>query len=114
MLHTAHLCLGLGLSLAVAASPSPASADWEALLKARVDRGSRSAHPASEPFARAVAPGAAGKWSVTDFGAAPDNSTDNTAAFAKALAACGVAGGGDVDVPVRRATHPPPLPSPPI
>jgi polygalacturonase len=61
-----------------------------------------SAQPPLHPtFDRATAPGGAGKWNVGAFGATPDNATDNTASFAKALAACGAAGGGDVSVPVR-------------
>jgi polygalacturonase len=36
---------------------------------------------------------------VKDYGAVADGNTDNTAAFAKAIAACAAAGGGHVDVP---------------
>ena len=38
-------------------------------------------------------------WNIADFGAVPDGKTKNTAAFAKAIAACNQAGGGRVLVP---------------
>ena len=92
-------------SLAAAAE----NAGWEAVLKSRLDHhvddrtatsAGRPPHP-QPPFARgaSAAPGGAGLWSVTAFGATADNKTDNTGAFAKALAACGSAGGGEVTVP---------------
>lgn len=39
------------------------------------------------------------RFPVTDFGAVGDGQVSNTAAFARALAACAAAGGGHVDVP---------------
>jgi polygalacturonase len=38
-------------------------------------------------------------FTLTDFGAVGDGTTDNTAAFAKAIAACEAAGGGELVVP---------------
>lgn len=101
-------CLLVAIAAAtpqVAAAVAVDGSDWEAALRARVDhQASRTVgerpHPIYEPFMRApAAPGSAGTWSVTAFGATPDNKTDNTGAFAKALAACGSAGGGQVNVP---------------
>ena len=48
-------------------------------------------------------------WDVTKFGAVGDNSTDNTAAFTKALTEAYTAHGGMVYVP-RNHTHAIPLP----
>lgn len=48
-------------------------------------------------------PGApAGPFNVLDFGAVPDGRTKNTAAFARAVAACAAAGGGTVEVPAGK------------
>mgnify|MGYP000306631523 CR=1 FL=1 len=41
-------------------------------------------------------------WNVMDFGAIPDGTSDNTAAFQKALDAAGAANGGVVSVPTGR------------
>jgi hypothetical protein len=105
--HTAH-----------ATAAGPGTAEWDALLQARVSQrrvsssraaahsgghstASAAAHsrPPPHPAGTAAPPPSAGSWSVSSFGAVGDNATDNTAAFAKALAACGAAGGGEVSVP---------------
>lgn len=41
-------------------------------------------------------------WSVMEFGAVPDETTDNTAAFQKALEAASAVGGGIVEVPAGK------------
>lgn len=105
-MRLACLLMATGHSALVDAT---AASSWEAVLQSRVDRhvdrtarGGDTAGGAPQPsFGRAAsaAPGGTGFWSVTTFGATPDNKTDNTGAFTKALAACGNAGGGNVNVP---------------
>ena len=63
----------------------------------------RAPHPRHRPSApQNTAPppqGSLGVWYVTEFGAMGDNYTDNTGPFAKALAACRAARGGEVVAP---------------
>ena len=102
----APLALALGLQLAGSHINSSGSAlaqqqldthhQRAALLHARGVPGTLPARP------RNVAPppqDSHGVWYVTDFGALGDNRTDNTAPFAKALAVCAAARGGEVVAP---------------
>ena len=58
--------------------------------------------PPPDPTAAPGAATAAGMWDVRAAGATGDGTTDDTAAFAKALAEAGAAGGGVVHVPAGR------------
>jgi hypothetical protein len=69
-------------------------------------------------FAGAVAASSAATFAVTEFGATPNDETDDTLAVRKALEACGQAGGGMVYVPAgifvisRQGAESPILPIP--